>query len=144
MIVENFLSLGGLVALGFTMTTLTSALIPNYAAAEQVSFNDPAIKATYVKFDSPKGHGEGQGYLVVPKDLQVKAPVVLVIHENRGLNPYIKDVARRLAMRGLVAFAPDALFPLVGTLATMTKVEQCRKAWTRPKLKKIFLQQLRF
>ncbi|ORT51213.1 dienelactone hydrolase [Vibrio sp. qd031] len=111
---EFLTRLTGLVALGFTMTTLTSALIPNYALAEQVSFNDPLIKASYAKFDSPKGSGECEGYLVVPKDLEGTAPVVLVIHENRGLNPYIKDVARRLAAKGFIAFAPDALYPLGG------------------------------
>lgn len=136
---EFFSRLGGLVALGFTMTTLTSALIPNYAAAEQVSFNDPAIKATYVKFDSPKGHGEGQGYLVVPKDLQVKAPVVLVIHENRGLNPYIKDVTRRLAMRGFVAFAPDALFPLGGYPGNDDEGRAMQKSMDKAKIEEDFL-----
>lgn len=106
--------LAGLTALGFSMSVLTAALMPNYAAAEQVSFNDASIKATYAKFASPKGHGECQGYLVTPKELTGTAPVVLVIHENRGLNPYIKDVARRLATLGFIAFAPDALYPLGG------------------------------
>ena len=106
--------LAGLGALGFSMTALTSALLPNYAKAEQVSFNDPDIKATFAKFSSPKGHGECEGYLVIPTGLAGKAPVVLVVHENRGLNPYIKDVARRLAKSGFVAFAPDALHPLGG------------------------------
>ncbi len=106
--------LSGLAVLGFSMTVLTSALLPNYALAEQVSFNDAKIKATYVEFDSPKGHGKGRGYLVMPRELTGNAPVVLVVHENRGLNPYIEDVARRLAMNGYIAFAPDALFPLGG------------------------------
>jgi carboxymethylenebutenolidase len=106
--------LGTLTALGYSMTFLTSALMPSYAEAEQVSFNEETIKATYVKYPSPKGHGEGQGYLVMPRNLAAKAPVVLVIHENRGLNPYIEDVARRLAVRGFVAFAPDALHPKGG------------------------------
>ena len=106
--------LAGLTALGFSMSVLTAALMPNYAAAEQVSFNDASIKATYAKFSSPKGYGECQGYLVTPKELTGTAPVVLVIHENRGLNPYIKDVARRLAMLGFIAFAPDALYPVGG------------------------------
>lgn len=97
-----------------TMGVLLSALLPNYAAAEQVSFNDPDIKATYKTFPSPMGHGQGRGYLVVPRELKGKAPVVLVVHENRGLNPYIKDVARRLAKAGFVALAPDALFPVGG------------------------------
>lgn len=113
---REFLSrLGGLAALGLTMTTLTSALLPNYAVAEQVSFNDPEIKASYETFDSPKGYGEGRGYLVVPTHKgDEKLPVVLVIHENRGLNPYIEDVARRLGKAGYIAFAPDALTSLGG------------------------------
>lgn len=106
--------LSGLVALGFTMSVLTSALLPNYALAEQVSFNDPKIKAIYVEFDSPKGHGKGRGYLVMPAEIKGNLPAVLVVHENRGLNPYIEDVARRLAMNGFIAFAPDALYPLGG------------------------------
>ena len=99
--------LSTLTAAGFSLNMLLSALMPNYARAEQVSFNDPDIKAQYVTFPSPKGHKEGRGYLVTPTSLEGKAPVVLVIHENRGLNPYIKDVARRLAKVGFVAFAPD-------------------------------------
>ncbi|WP_413700942.1 dienelactone hydrolase family protein [Psychromonas sp. KJ10-10] len=106
--------LGSLVAIGYSMTILTSALLPNYALAEQVSFNDADIKATYETFDSPMGHGQGQGYLVTPLNKTGKLPVVLVVHENRGLNPYVKDVARRLAKAGFIAFAPDALFPLGG------------------------------
>ena len=99
---------------GFTLGMLLPALTPNYALAEQVSLNDPDIKARYETFASPKGHGEGRGYLVVPSNLAGKGPAVLVIHENRGLNPYIKDVARRLAKVGFVAFAPDILHSLGG------------------------------
>ncbi|MCQ8877986.1 dienelactone hydrolase family protein [Pseudoalteromonas shioyasakiensis] len=106
--------LGGLAVLGYSMAVLTSALLPNYALAEQVSFNDDDIKATYQTFDSPNGHTTGQGYLVEPTNVEGQRPVVLVIHENRGLNPYIKDVARRLAKAGFIAFAPDALFVLGG------------------------------
>lgn len=102
---------------GVSASALTAALLPRYADAEQVSFNDPAIHATYETFASPAGHGEGRGYLVVPSALREeggRAPGVLVVHENRGLNPYVKDVARRLAKVGFVAFAPDALHPLGG------------------------------
>ncbi|MDF0532845.1 dienelactone hydrolase family protein [Shewanella sp. A32] len=106
--------LAGLTVLGFSMTTLTSALLPNYALAEQVNFNDPQIKASYQFFDSPKGYGKGRGYLVTPNEITAPLPTVLVVHENRGLNPYIEDVARRLAKSGFIAFAPDALFPLGG------------------------------
>ncbi|ENO8417948.1 dienelactone hydrolase family protein [Vibrio mimicus] len=106
--------LSGLAVLGFSVSMITSALLPDYAQAEQVSFNDPAIKASYVEFDSPQGHGKGRGYWVTPKEVTGKLPVVLVIHENRGLNPYIEDVTRRLATMGFIAFAPDALFPVGG------------------------------
>jgi len=101
---------------GLTLSLLTSSLMPNYALAEQVSFNDKDIKATYAKFPSLNGHGEGSGYLVQPntQTADEKRPAILVVHENRGLNPYIKDVARRLAKDGYVAFAPDALHPLGG------------------------------
>ncbi|GGB84181.1 dienelactone hydrolase [Marinobacterium zhoushanense] len=101
---------------GLTLNAVAGALLPNYALAEQVSFNDPDIKASYLEFDAPDGHGKGRGYLVVPSGVTAENPVagVLVAHENRGLNPYIKDVARRLAKAGYVAFAPDALYPLGG------------------------------
>jgi carboxymethylenebutenolidase len=82
--------------------------------AEQVSFNDESIKASYAEFDSPQGHGKGRGYLVVPIQTSAPLPTVLVVHENRGLNPYVMDVARRLAKAGYLAFAPDALFPVGG------------------------------
>ncbi|MEZ9327243.1 dienelactone hydrolase family protein [Vibrio cyclitrophicus] len=131
--------LGGLAVLGFTMSTLTSALIPNYALAEQVSFNDPSITASYAQFSSPKGHGEFQGYLVVPKDLQGTAPVVLVVHENRGLNPYIKDVARRLAAQGFIAFAPDALFPIGGYPGNDDEGRSMQKGMDKSKLEEDFI-----
>jgi carboxymethylenebutenolidase len=106
--------LASLSVAGLSMGVISSALIPDYAKAEQISFNDPDIKANYHSFDSPNGHGEGSGYLVMPSKLEANAPTVLVVHENRGLNPYIKDVARRLAKQGFIAFAPDALAPLGG------------------------------
>lgn len=99
---------------GLGMGTLLSALTPNYALAEQVSFNDPEIFATYQTVPSPSGHGEVRGYLVQPGESEGPWPAVLVVHENRGLNPYIKDVARRLAKAGFLAFAPDALSPVGG------------------------------
>jgi carboxymethylenebutenolidase len=131
--------LGGLAALGFSMSVLTSALLPNYAFAEQVSFNDDDIKATYETFESPAGYGKGQGYLVVPKELPAKAPVVLVIHENRGLNPYIKDVARRLAKAGFIAFAPDALFPLGGYPGNDDEGRAMQRTMDREKIQNDFV-----
>ncbi|MEJ2060419.1 MAG: dienelactone hydrolase family protein [Gammaproteobacteria bacterium] len=106
--------LGKLALGGLTVSAVFDALMPDYALAEQVSFNDPDIKASYRTFDSPQGYKTGRGYLVAPASQPKSAPVVLVIHENRGLNPYIKDVARRLAKQGFIAFAPDGLYPLGG------------------------------
>ena len=136
--------LGGLAAVGFSMSVLTAALLPNYAFAEQVSFNDDAIKATYTEFDSPDGHGKGRGYLVVPKDLDAKRPVVLVIHENRGLNPYIEDVARRLAKVGFIAFAPDALFPLGGYPGNDAEGRAMQKSMDEAKIRHDFVAAAHF
>lgn len=136
--------LAGLGVLGFSMATLTGALLPNYAKAEQVSFNDPDIKATFAKFASPKGHGECEGYLVTPTSLVGKAPVVLVVHENRGLNPYIKDVARRLAKSGFVAFAPDALYPLGGYPGNDDDGRAMQRSMDRGKLEEDFIAAARF
>jgi carboxymethylenebutenolidase len=106
--------LGTLTATGLSMSVLLGALMPDYAQAEQVSFTDPDIKARYVNFPSPQGHGEGRGYLVTPTKPAGKVGLVLVVHENRGLNPYVADVARRVAKAGFIAFAPDALHPKGG------------------------------
>ena len=124
---------------GLTLSAVSSALLPNYAKAEQVSFNDPDIKATYEEFDSPSGHGKGQGYLVVPRNIDSKAPVVLVVHENRGLNPYIKDVARRLAKKGFIAFAPDALYPLGGYPGNDDEGRTMQRSLDRDKIEKDFM-----
>lgn len=98
---------------GVTAAGLLAALVPQYAFAAQVAPDDARITAVYRMFPSPQGHGEGRGLLAMPKGAG-RHPVVLVIHENRGLNPYIEDVARRLAVAGFIAFAPDALYPLGG------------------------------
>ncbi|PIW61817.1 dienelactone hydrolase family protein [Shewanella sp. CG12_big_fil_rev_8_21_14_0_65_47_15] len=151
--------LAGLVALGFTMTTLTGALMPNYVLAEQVSFNDPNIQASYVKFPSPEGYGEGRGYLVMPSSLLIpgkdagepktldptkKAAVVLVVHENRGLNPYIEDVARRLAAKGYIAFAPDALYSLGGYPGNDDAGRAMQSSLDRGKIEQDFIAAARF
>jgi carboxymethylenebutenolidase len=93
---------------------LLAALAPNFAAAQKVSPQDKRLSAGFVEFPSPAGYGTGRGYLVKPADAKGLLPLVLVIHENRGLNPHIEDIARRLALDGFIAFAPDALFPLGG------------------------------
>jgi carboxymethylenebutenolidase len=100
---------GGVTALG-----LLDALAPRFAEAQQVTSNDPRIKARYVETPSPDGYGTLRGYLVEPSHAEGKLPTVLVVHENRGLNPHIEDITRRLALDNFIAFAPDALFPLGG------------------------------
>ena len=93
---------------------MAQALLPRYAQAQTISFTDQRIKATYVNYPSPGGtSGQMRGYLVQPTGTG-KFPAVLVIHENRGLNPYIEDVARRFAAEGFLALAPDGLFPVGG------------------------------
>jgi carboxymethylenebutenolidase len=88
-------------------------LLPEYEKAATVSFTDPRIVPRFVDFDSPGGHEGTRGYLVTPAR-EGKFGAVLVVHENRGLNPYIEDVARRVAVEGFLAFAPDALAPVGG------------------------------
>ncbi len=99
---------------GVTAIALLDMLSPNYALAEQVSFNDPDITPQYITYDSPEGHGSVRGYFVTPANAQDPLPAVLVVHENRGLNPYIEDVARRLAKQGFLALAPDGLTTVGG------------------------------
>lgn len=102
------------IAAGVTAEGLLLALNPTFAAAEQVKPDDARLKARYVEYPSPEGYGTLRGYLVQPAKAKGKLPTVLVVHENRGLNPHIEDIARRLALDGFIAFAPDALFPLGG------------------------------
>jgi len=108
---------------GVSAAALFEALSPDFANAEQVAKTDARIVATSVEFPSPQGYGTGRGYLVRPASAPPPGgattptrglPAVLVIHENRGLNPHIEDIARRLAIDNFIAFAPDALFPLGG------------------------------
>ena len=101
------------VAVG-SAVAMAELMIPNYADAQTISFTDERIKGTYVKYPSPGGNsGEMRGYLVQPTG-SGPFPAVLVIHENRGLNPYIEDVARRVAVEGFLALAPDGLYPAGG------------------------------
>jgi carboxymethylenebutenolidase len=101
---------------GLTATALFEALAPNYAWAEQVAKDDKRITAEYATLPSPEGNGSIKGYLVRPvkASATAKVPVVLVVHENRGLNPYIEDVARRLGTENFMAFAPDGLTSVGG------------------------------
>jgi carboxymethylenebutenolidase len=99
---------------GITAEALLARLSPNYALAQQVAPDDARIDAETITYESPQGGGKIRGLLARPRSDQAKFPAVLVIHENRGLNPYIADVARRLAVQGFLALAPDALTPLGG------------------------------
>ncbi len=101
------------VASGSTLV-MAEALLPRYAEAQMISFTDKRIKPQYVEYDSPGGtSGKMRGYLVKPAG-EGPFPAVLVVHENRGLNPYIEDVARRVAVEGFLALAPDGLSPIGG------------------------------
>ncbi|MBP6737917.1 MAG: dienelactone hydrolase family protein [Rhodobacteraceae bacterium] len=112
---REFLDRAGKFAVGgVTAMAILGMMGPNYALAEQVSFNDPDIVGEYVMYPSPNGHGEVRGYLVRPAAATGKLPAVVVVHENRGLNPYIEDVARRLAKAGFIALAPDGLTSVGG------------------------------
>ena len=99
---------------GVTAVMLLDQLSPKFVEAQVVKPEDPRIKVQHIEYESPKGYGKMRGYLAQPAKAAGKLPAVLVIHENRGLNPHIEDIARRLALDNFVAFAPDALFPLGG------------------------------
>jgi carboxymethylenebutenolidase len=99
---------------GVTAAILLDQLSPKFVEAQVVPPTDKRIKAEYLEYDSPSGNGKMRGYFVRPANAKGRLPGVLVIHENRGLNPHIEDVARRMALDGFVAFAPDALTPLGG------------------------------
>lgn len=112
---RDFLDRAAKFALGsFTAAAMLESLTPNYALAQQVARDDPRILAEYLTYASPQGSGSVRGYLARPANAVAKLPGVVVIHENRGLNPHTEDVVRRLALENFVAFAPDALSPVGG------------------------------
>lgn len=99
---------------GLTVTSLMSFLMPDYQGGIQVKADDPRIKSRYVNYPSPKGGGTIKALLTMPADAKGKLGGVVVVHENRGLNPHIEDIGRRVALAGFIAIAPDALSPLGG------------------------------
>ncbi len=99
---------------GLTAVALLEMLSPKYALAAQVPTEDTRVKTEYLKYPSPDGSGEMRGLFAKPADATGKLPGIVVVHENRGLNPYIEDVVRRAALAGFVAFGPDALYPVGG------------------------------
>jgi carboxymethylenebutenolidase len=118
---------------GLSGAMMLEALKPRFAEAQVIAKDDKRIKAEYVEYDSPKGNGKGKGYLVKPAEMKGKLPGVLVIHENRGLNPHIEDIARRVALEGYVAFAPDALAPLGGYPGDEDKAREAFQKLDGPK-----------
>jgi carboxymethylenebutenolidase len=123
---------------GITAAALLETLSPDYALARQVDENDPRIKGRYIDYASPQGHGTIRGYLVRPSGGGKRGGVV-VIHENRGLNPYIEDVARRVAVAGFTALAPDGLTPLGGYPGTDEEGKAMQKKLDKGKLSEDFI-----
>jgi carboxymethylenebutenolidase len=131
---------GKYAAAGTTAVGLLDALKPNYAEARQlVQKDDKRIKAEYAEYQSPQGHGKMRGYLVRPANASGKLPGVIVVHENRGLNPHTEDVARRAALANFVAFAPDALTPLGGYPGSDEKGVEMQRKLEPPKIQEDFV-----
>src|SRR4051812_46896284 len=99
---------------GLTAAAILESLAPNYAWAQQVAKDDTRIRTSYETVDAPQGNGTIKGYFARPASASAKVPAVIVIHENRGLNPYVEDVARRFAVANFIAFAPDGLTSVGG------------------------------
>jgi carboxymethylenebutenolidase len=131
-------------AIGAAGLTMAQALMPQYARAQTISFTDSRIKAQYVTYPSPGGNsGTMKGYLAQPAG-QGPWPAVLVIHENRGLNPYIEDVARRAAVAGFLALAPDGLAPLGGYPGNDDQGRELQAKLDQPKLRTDMLNSARW
>ena len=112
---RGFIAGAARLAIGATAAGgLLAALSPNFAQAQKIKPDDARLTTSRLAFDSPQGYGKASGYLAQPANPTAALPLVLVVHENRGLNPHIEDVTRRIALEGYIAFAPDALFPLGG------------------------------
>ena len=124
---------------GVTAAMLLDQLSPKFAEAQVVKPEDPRIKVGYVEYDSPNGSGKMKGYLAQPAKASGKLPAILVIHENRGLNPHIEDIARRLALDNFVAFAPDALTPLGGYPGNEDKARELFPKLDQAKIREDFV-----
>jgi carboxymethylenebutenolidase len=129
---------------GLTATAILESLQPNYAWAQQVPKDDSRLKVDYATVPSPEGNGSIRGYLARPASSAGKLPGVLVIHENRGLNPYIEDVARRLAVENFIAFAPDGLTSVGGYPGDDEKGAQAFQKVDRAKMTEDFVAALRW
>ena len=129
---------------GVTALSVLEALTPNYALGQQVKPDDHSITTSFVEFPSPQGNGTVRGYLVKPTKATGPLPVVLVVHENRGLNPHIEDVARRFALAGFIALAPDALFTLGGYPGDEDKARELFGKLDQTKTRQDFVQSVAY
>jgi len=129
---------------GITAAGLLEALNPQYAEAQQIANDDDRIETDYVDYDSPKGYGTVKAYVVRPAGATGKLPGVVVIHENRGLNPYIEDVARRTGLAGYLAFAPNGLTSLGGYPGTDDEGREMQRTLDREKLNEDWVAAVKF
>lgn len=142
---RTFLDRAGKFAVGgLTAVAILEALSPKYAFAAQVPAGDPRVQTEYLKYPSPDGHGEMRGLFAKPAGATGKLPGVIVVHENRGLNPYIEDVVKRLAVAGFFAFGPDALWPLGGYPGTDDQGREMQSKLERAKINEDFVAATRF
>jgi carboxymethylenebutenolidase len=130
---------GKFVVGGLTAAAILDILSPKYVEAQQVPKDDARLRTDYVTYQSPKGYGAIKGYLARPAKAAGKLPGVVVVHENRGLNPHIEDVARRAALEGFLALAPDALTPLGGYPGTDEKGVEMQRTLETPKIMEDFV-----
>ena len=142
---RTFLDRAGKFAVGgLTAVAILEALSPKYAFAAQVPAGDPRVQTEYLKYPSPDGNGEMRGLFAKPAGATGKLPGVIVVHENRGLNPYIEDVVKRLAVAGFFAFGPDALWPLGGYPGTDDQGREMQSKLERAKINEDFVAATRF
>jgi carboxymethylenebutenolidase len=142
---REFLDRAGKFAVGgMTAAAILQVMSPDYALAQQVSFNDEAIVPEYIMYPSPNGHGEVRAYMVRPSGTEGPLPAVVVVHENRGLNPYIEDVARRLAKEGFLALAPDGLTSVGGYPGNDAEGRELQKTVDPGKLMNDFFAAIEF
>ena len=124
---------------GVTAAMILDQLSPKFLEAQVIKPEDPRIKVQYLEYDSPQGSGKMRGYFAQPAKASGKLPAVLVIHENRGLNPHIEDIARRMAVDNFVAFAPDALYPLGGYPGSEDKARELFQKLDQTKTREDFI-----
>jgi carboxymethylenebutenolidase len=137
---RQFIEKLSLFAVGtLTLTTLLSFMTPNYLDTLLVQPNDPRLKSDFITYESPKGGGTIKGLLSQPADAKKKLPGIIVVHENRGLNPYIEDVGRRAAVEGFITLAPDALSPLGGYPGNDDAGRELQKKRTRDEMLEDFI-----